>query len=181
MQACGAGHPYGRNVSGTKSSLRSEAIGGKGYALGPVVGILMGIVRQAGREVHLSDSGDTGVKLVIAIIQPSKLNAVREALEKIEVGRMTICDALGYGRQFGQEPAPGEDAVRPTADAPAVLLRKIVLEVVVNDDFLDRTIETISGVARTGSEGTIGDGKIFIVPAEVAVQVNDGRRGLGAV
>jgi len=88
---------------------------------------------------------------------------------------MTICDAQGYGRQFGHPEG------RPGGDTPGILLRKIVLEVVVNDDFLDRAVETISSVARTGSEGTIGDGKIFIVPAQEAVQVNDGRRGLGAV
>ena len=115
------------------------------------------------------------MKLVIAIIQPSKLNAVREALEKIEVARMTVCDAQGFGRQLGHPES------RSKAGAPAALLRKIVLEVVVNDDFLDRAIEMICSVARTGSEGTIDDGKIFIVPAQEAVQVNDGRRGLGAV
>ncbi|HYW79156.1 MAG TPA: P-II family nitrogen regulator [Thermoguttaceae bacterium] len=121
------------------------------------------------------------MKLVIAIIQPSKLNAVREALEKIEVARMTICDAQGFAQQFGREAPLGQDELQSRPDAPPVLLRKVVLEVVVNDDFLDRAIETISNVARTGSEGTIGDGKIFIVPAQQAVQVNDGRRGLGAV
>lgn len=115
------------------------------------------------------------MKLLIAIIQPSKLNVVCEALEKIEVSRLTVCDAQGFGRQFGHPES------RSKGDAPAVLLRKIVLEVVVNDDFLDRAVETISSVARTGSEGTNGDGKIFIMPAQEAVQVNDGRRGLGAV
>ena len=121
------------------------------------------------------------MKLVIAIIQPSKLNAVREALEKIEVGRMTICDAQGYGQQRGQDAWP-EPADSPSGEqVRSILLRKVVLEVVVNDDFLDRTIQAISNVARTGPEGTIGDGKIFIVPAQEAVQVNDGRRGLGAV
>jgi nitrogen regulatory protein P-II 1 len=61
------------------------------------------------------------------------------------------------------------------------LLRKVVLEIVVNDDFLDRTIETIIHTARTGSVGTIGDGKIFVVPAEQAIQINDAARGPGAV
>lgn len=115
------------------------------------------------------------MKLMIAIIQPSKLNAVREALEKIEITRMTICDAQGFGRQFGRK------GPQPDRSSPPVLLRKIALEVVVNDDFLDRAIETITSVARTGPEGAIGDGKIFIVPAAEAIQVNDGRRGFGAV
>ncbi len=115
------------------------------------------------------------MKLMIAIIQPSKLDAVREALEKIEITRMTICDAQGIGR-------PSEH-IGPQSDrgSPPALLRKIALEVVVNDDFLDRAIQAITNVARTGPEGAIGDGKIFIVPAAEAIQVNDGRRGLGAV
>jgi nitrogen regulatory protein P-II 1 len=55
------------------------------------------------------------------------------------------------------------------------------LEIVVNDDFLQRTVETIASVARTGPEGTIGDGKIFVVPTEDAIQVDDGSHGPGAV
>ena len=61
------------------------------------------------------------------------------------------------------------------------LLRKIVLEIVVNDDFLDRTLETITNTARTGAEGTIGDGKIFVLPTDQAIQIDDGARGPGAV
>lgn len=115
------------------------------------------------------------MKLVIAVIQPTKLGAVREALEKIEVARMTVCDAQGYGRQRGQtEMYRGHEY-------STNLLRKVVLEVVVNDDFLERTIETIAHVARTGPEGTIGDGKIFVVAADEAIQIDDGRRGPGAV
>jgi nitrogen regulatory protein PII len=115
------------------------------------------------------------VKLVIAVIQPTKLCAVREALEKIEVGRLTICDAQGFGRQRGRtETFHG----RPNA---AALLRKVVLEIVVNDDFLDRTVNTILETARTGREGASGDGKIFILPADQAIQIDDGVRGPGAV
>ncbi len=114
------------------------------------------------------------MKLIIAVIQPTKLVAVREALERIEVERMTICDSQGFGRQQGRtEIHRGRESTK--------LVRKIVLEVVVNDDFLDRTVETIAGVARTGPEGTIGDGNIFVLPVEEAVQVNDGVRGPGAV
>jgi nitrogen regulatory protein PII len=114
------------------------------------------------------------VKLVIAVIQPTKLNAVREALDKIEVARLTICDAQGFGRQRGRtEMFRGHEYA-------TMLPRKIVLEIVVNDDFLDRTIETIIGTARTGVEGTIGDGKIFVLPGDQAIQINDGARGPGA-
>jgi nitrogen regulatory protein P-II 2 len=115
------------------------------------------------------------VKLVIAIIQPTKLNAVREALEKIEVTRLTVCDAQGFGRQRGRtEMFRGHEYT-------TTLLRKIALEILVNDDFLERTVNTIISVARTGPEGNIGDGKIFIVPALEAIQVGDGHRGPGAV
>ena len=83
------------------------------------------------------------MKLIIAIIQPPKFGAVREALEKIEVMRMTVCDAQGFSRQRGRtEMYRGHE---PRLD----LLRKIALEIVVNDDFLERTVETICRVART--------------------------------
>lgn len=115
------------------------------------------------------------MKLVVAIIQPTKLNAVREALEKIEVTRMTVCDAQGFGQQRGRT------EIYRGREYKTTLLRKIALEIVVNDDFLERTVETITNVARTGPEGTIGDGKIFVVPAEEAFQISDGSRGPGAV
>lgn len=115
------------------------------------------------------------MKLIIAIIQPTKLSAVREALEKIEVARLTVCDAQGFGQQRGRS-----EAFRGH-EYTTKLLRKIALKIVVNDDFLDRTIETIINTARTGPEGTIGDGKIFVVPAAQAIQINDGARGPGAV
>jgi nitrogen regulatory protein PII len=115
------------------------------------------------------------MKLVIAVIQPTKLNAVREALEKIEVTRMTVCDAQGFGRQRGRtELYRGHEYTTR-------LLRKVAIEIVVNDDFLERTLSAIIHVARTGREGNIGDGKIFVLPAEQAIQVSDGFRGPGAV
>ena len=115
------------------------------------------------------------MKLIIAIIQPTKLSAVREALERIEVARLTVCDAQGFGRQRGRtEMFRGHEY-------SITLLRKVALEIVVNDDFLERTIETIVNTARTGPEGTIGDGKIFVLPADQAIQINDGSRGPGAV
>jgi nitrogen regulatory protein P-II 1 len=115
------------------------------------------------------------VKLVVAIIQPTRLKAVREALERIEVTRLTVCDAQGYARQLGRT------AMFRGHEYKTQLLRKVALEIVVNDDFLDRTVETISNVARTGPEGSIGDGKIFVLPCEQAIQIDDGYRGPGAV
>ena len=118
------------------------------------------------------------MKLVIAIIQPTKLNAVREALEKIEVTRMTICDGQGFGRRRGQLELFGG---RQSATA---LLRKVVFEIVVNDDFLDRTVETILHAARTGPAGAPGDGNdgtIFVLPTDQAIAIDAAGRGPGAV
>ena len=115
------------------------------------------------------------MKLVIAIIQPTKLKAVHEALDQIEVERMTICDAQGFGQQRGRT------AMYRGHEYSSHLLRKVELQIVVNDDFLDRTVEAIESVARTGPDGTIGDGKIFVLPMAEAIQINDGIRGKGAV
>jgi nitrogen regulatory protein P-II 1 len=115
------------------------------------------------------------MKLIIAIIQPTKLEAVRQALNKIEVTRMTVCDAQGYGRQRGRtEMYRGHEY-------KTQLLRKIALEILVNDDFLDRTIEAITAVARTGQEGEIGDGKIFVLPAQETISIAGPLRGPEAV
>jgi nitrogen regulatory protein P-II 1 len=115
------------------------------------------------------------VKLIIAIIQPPKLRPVQEALAKIEVERMTVCDAQGYGRQRGQT------AIYRGVEYKTYLLRKVALEIVVNDDFLDRTLEAIEAVARTGAEGNIGDGKVFVLPVEETYQIGGDVRGPEAV
>ena len=114
------------------------------------------------------------MRLILALIQPTKLRAVQEALAKIGVQRMTVCDAQGYGRQLG------ELVQRPREGQPT-LLRKVALEIAVNEDFLDRTVETIAQVARTGPEGSIGDGKVFVLPVEEVVRLSDTVRGAEAV
>jgi nitrogen regulatory protein P-II 1 len=115
------------------------------------------------------------MRLVLALIQPTKLKAVQEALAKIGVERMTVCDALGYGQQRGQRLSAEQGVERAT------LLRKVALEIAVNEDFLERTIETITAVARTGTGGAIGDGKIFILPVEEVIRLSDTIRGPEAV
>ncbi len=115
------------------------------------------------------------MKLILAIIQPTKLRPVREAFQAIGVERMTVCDAHGYGRQGGKtETYRGVEYHTP-------LLRKVTLEIVVNDDFLDRTLETLERVAKHGPEGNIGDGKIFILPTEEAYDLAGGISGPEAV
>ena len=115
------------------------------------------------------------MKMVVAIIQPTKLSAVREALVKIGVTRMTVCDAQGFARQRGKTESYRGNEYKTN------LLRKVALEIVVNEDFLDRTIETVTNVARTGPEGNIGDGKIFVFPIVEAIDIGKGIRGPEAV
>jgi nitrogen regulatory protein P-II 1 len=119
------------------------------------------------------------MRLVLALIQPTKLRAVQEALAKIGVERMTICDAQGYGQQLGEPVAPRWKDANRTAQ-PA-LLRKVAMEIAVNEDFLDRTVDTIAHVARTGKEGSIGDGKVFVLPIDEVVRLSDTVRGAEAV
>jgi nitrogen regulatory protein PII len=113
------------------------------------------------------------MRLILAVIQPTKLKAVQQALARIGVERMTVCDAQGYGQQRG----PSE----PPRRGEANLLRKVALEIVVNEDFVDRTVETIHEVARSGPEGSLDDGEIFILPTEETVRMQDLVRGPEAV
>lgn len=103
------------------------------------------------------------MKLLLAIVQPTKLNAVREAMERIGVRRLTVCDAQGYGRQRGQT------ATYRGIEYKVNMLRKLALEIWVDDDVLEEAIEVILSASRTGSEGNIGDGKIFVLPTEQAL------------
>ncbi len=113
--------------------------------------------------------------MLVAIIRPTKLQAVREALKSIGVERLTVSDSQGFGRQRGQT-----ETYRGV-EYKVKLLRKVVLEIVVNDDFVDRTIETIERVARTGPEGNIGDGKIFQLPVLETIRIDQTVRGPEAV
>ena len=100
---------------------------------------------------------------------------MREALSKIGVTRMTVCDAQGYARQRGKTESYRGNEYKTS------LLRKVALEIVVNEDFLDRTIETLQGIARTSPEGNIGDGKIFVMPIVEAIEIGRDMRGPEAV
>ncbi|QDS98914.1 P-II family nitrogen regulator [Adhaeretor mobilis] len=115
------------------------------------------------------------MKLIIAILQPPKLEAVQQALQQIGVLRMTVSDAMGYARQRGQ----GE--LYRGSEYKSNLLRKIALEIAVNDDFVQSTIECLEKVARSSGEGAIGDGKVFVLPMDAVYQISDGRDGPGAV
>jgi nitrogen regulatory protein P-II 1 len=108
------------------------------------------------------------MKMIIAIIQPSRLDAVREELYKSEVNLMTISEVLGHGRQKGVT-----EIYRGTKEM-GNLLRKIRLEIAVNDGFVQSAVDAILKGAKTGETG---DGKIFIVPLEECVRIRTGERG----
>lgn len=115
------------------------------------------------------------MRMIIAIIQPTKLAAVRDALQGIGVDRMTVCDAQGYGRQRGQS------ATYRGVEYHVELLRKLAVEITVNEDYLERTLQVLRTAALTGSEGHIGDGKIFVLPVTTAIDLSGDVRGPGAV
>ena len=108
------------------------------------------------------------MRMVVAIIQPTKLSTVREALKEKGVDQMTICDAMGYGRQRGQTASFRGNEYKVD------MLRKIVLEIVVSEGMVETAIETIRRTALTGSEGQIGDGKILLLPVARMIDIAKG-------
>ncbi len=115
------------------------------------------------------------MKLILAVIQPAKLDAVKEALGKVEVFRMTIVDVQGFGRQKGHA------EVHRGHELTVNLLRKVQLQIAVNEDFVEPTVNAIVQAGRTGPEGHIGDGKIFILPLEDCLRIRTGERGPEAI
>ena len=115
------------------------------------------------------------MKLIIAIIQPSKLEAVKAALTEVEVFRLTVIDCQGFGRQKGQT------EVYRGHEFAVNLLRKVQLQIAVNEDFVEPTINAIIKGGRTGEKGEIGDGKIFVVPLDDCIRIRTGERGKEAI
>lgn len=112
------------------------------------------------------------MKLVIAIIQPYKLEEVKDELYKADVNLITVSEVLGHGRQ------KGITEVYRGAKETGNLLRKIRLEIAVNDNYLDRAVKAIVKGAKTGE---IGDGKIFILGLEECVRIRTEERGTVAI
>ncbi len=115
------------------------------------------------------------MKLIIAIIQPSKLEAVKAALTEVEVFRLTVMDCQGFGRQKGHV------EVYRGHEFAVNLLRKVQLQIAVNEEFVEPTVNAIIKGGRTGEKGEIGDGKIFILPLEDCVRIRTGERGSDAI
>lgn len=112
------------------------------------------------------------MKLIIAYIQPHKLNEVKQELYKEEVYKMSVTNALGCGQQMGYH-----ESYRGV-DIEVNLLKKVRLEIAVNEDFVNRTVDAVVRGARTGQ---IGDGKIFILDLGECIRIRSGESGSAAI
>ena len=112
------------------------------------------------------------MKLIIAMIQPHKLPDVKKALYDAQIYKMTVTNALGAGQQKGYK-----ETYRGVVEE-INLLKKVRLEIAVNEDFVEPTIQAIIKGARTGN---IGDGKIFVVDLVDCIRIRTGERGPSAI
>jgi nitrogen regulatory protein P-II 1 len=112
------------------------------------------------------------MKLIVAYIQPHKLDDVKKALAKADVGKMSVSNSLGCGEQMGYE-----ESYRGIK-FEVNLLKKVRLEIAVNEDYVQRAIDAIISSARTGE---IGDGKIFILDLVDCIRIRTGDHGSKAI
>ena len=113
------------------------------------------------------------MKFIIAIIQPQELPAIKEALVRSEIYKFTVTNALGQGMEY-----PIHEVYRGIAH-DMKLLKKVRLEIAVNDEFVSKVVDVISGVAKAAEDG--GRGKIFILPIEECIRIRTGERGPNAI
>ncbi len=112
------------------------------------------------------------MKLIVAYIQPSALGPLKQALYEKEIFKLSVTNALGCGQQKGfTETYRG-------ADIEVNLLKKLRVEIGVNDEYLETTIEAITSAARTGK---IGDGKIFVIELADCIRIRTGEKGHDAI
>ncbi len=112
------------------------------------------------------------MKFIVAIIQPQKLDAVREALAQVGVQGLTVSEVRGFGRQKGHK------EIYRGSEYEIGYVPKIKLEIATAADQADRVVEAISKATRTGK---IGDGKIFVLPIEAVTRVRTGETGVEAL
>jgi nitrogen regulatory protein P-II 1 len=112
------------------------------------------------------------MKLITCMIQPEKLPAVKQSLYDADVSRMTVTNVVGAGQQKGYS-----ETYRGV-EYEINLLKKVRIDIAVNDDFVEATIEAIINGARTGN---IGDGKIFVQSLEDCIRIRTGERGPEAI
>jgi nitrogen regulatory protein P-II 2 len=112
------------------------------------------------------------MKLIVAYIQPQKLNSVKQALFAKDIFKMSVTNALGCGQQKGfHENYRG-------VDREVNLLKKVRIEIAVNEEFVQQTIDAVIEGARTGN---IGDGKILVLPIEESIRIRTGEKGTDAI
>lgn len=114
------------------------------------------------------------MKLIIAYIKPEKFMDVKQALLKADVTKMSVTNAVGCGAEKGYH-----ESYRG-AEIEIDLIKKARLEIAINDEFVDATVDTIVESART-NEGDYGDGKIFVIHLDDCVRIRDGKRGTEAI
>jgi len=112
------------------------------------------------------------MKMIIAVIKPSRLDAVLEAVTEVGVSGLTVTEVRGYGRQ------KGKTEVYRGAEYEVKLLPKVKLEIAVPADMTDAVVEALTRSANTGK---IGDGKIFVMDLEAAVRIRTGERDGAAI
>ncbi|MGZ3459854.1 MAG: P-II family nitrogen regulator [Archangium sp.] len=115
------------------------------------------------------------MKKIEAIIKPFKLDDVKDALHEVGVRGLTAVEVKGFGRQ------KGHTELYKGAEYVVDFLPKVKVEVVVDDDLVTRVVDAIVRAARSGAEGKIGDGKIFVLPVDEAVRIRTGERGSDAL
>jgi nitrogen regulatory protein PII len=116
--------------------------------------------------------GVLGMRKIEAIIKPFKLDEMKEALSKIGIKGMTLSEVKGFGRQKGHK------EVYRGAEYQVDFVPKVKLEIIVDADMSEKTVETIMQVGNTGK---IGDGKIFVLPVEKVVRIRTGESGAEAI
>jgi nitrogen regulatory protein P-II 1 len=112
------------------------------------------------------------MKLITAIIQPEKLDDVKAALLKAEINKMTVSVVHGCGQQAGYTESYRGSIIEVN------LLKKVQIEIAVNDDYVDATVDAIISAARTGK---IGDGKIFVRQLDDCIRIRTGEKGKDAI
>jgi nitrogen regulatory protein P-II 1 len=114
------------------------------------------------------------MKLITAIIRENRLDQVREALIDAQISRITVSYVSGHGQQVQEEIYRGRKII-PN------LIPKVQIDIGVNDEFVDITVETIIKAARSEGGGQVGDGKIFVRNLEECVRIRTGERGGSAI
>ncbi|MCB1175256.1 MAG: P-II family nitrogen regulator [Leptospiraceae bacterium] len=115
------------------------------------------------------------MKMIIALIQPHRLDAVKRELNARQIERLTVLNASGYGRQKGQLQYFRGHQIDSN------LIDKIEIQVACNEKFVQSCIDGIIAGARTDDQGQTGDGKIFVIPLEQCIRISDGTSGREAI